>query len=223
MATKFITLEKLTLFWETVKGKIPTKTSELTNDSNFVADANYNNFSTAEKTKLAGIEDGANNYTLPAATAALLGGVKIGANITVAADGTISVEALSWDNIDGKPTNVSEFTNDAGYITKAVTDLTNYYTKTDVYSKTEVASLIGDIKTISIQKVDALPATGESNIIYLLPASTTSATNNYIEYIWVAADSTFEPIGDTQIDLANYWSKTELTEATEAEISAIFA
>ena len=47
----------------TDKPSIPTKTSDLTNDSNFVSDANYvhtdNNFTTSEKTKLAGIESGA--------------------------------------------------------------------------------------------------------------------------------------------------------------------
>ena len=47
-------------------------------------------YTTAEKTKLAGIAEGANAYTLPAASASVLGGVKIGANIAVANDGTIS-------------------------------------------------------------------------------------------------------------------------------------
>lgn len=47
-------------------------------------------YTTAEKTKLAGIAEGANAYTLPAASASVLGGVKIGANISVANDGTIS-------------------------------------------------------------------------------------------------------------------------------------
>lgn len=41
----------------------PTKTSDLTNDSNYVSDASYvhtdNNYTTAEQTKLAGIESGA--------------------------------------------------------------------------------------------------------------------------------------------------------------------
>lgn len=40
--------------------------------------------------KLNGISEGANNYTLPAATASALGGVKIGSNITNS-DGTISI------------------------------------------------------------------------------------------------------------------------------------
>ena len=45
------------------KPSIPTKTSDLTNDSNFVADANYvhtdNNFTSTEKSKLGGIASGA--------------------------------------------------------------------------------------------------------------------------------------------------------------------
>lgn len=48
-------------------------------------------------------------FTLLTATNVRLGGVKIGANITVAPDGTISV-ALT-------PTTLSEFTNDVGFIT----------------------------------------------------------------------------------------------------------
>ena len=48
-------------------------------------------YTTEEKTKLSGIDDNANNYTLPAATANALGGVKIGSNITLANGGTISI------------------------------------------------------------------------------------------------------------------------------------
>ena len=48
-----------------------------------------NDFTTAEKTKLAGIDDGANNYVLPAASATSLGGVKVGSNLTIA-DGVLS-------------------------------------------------------------------------------------------------------------------------------------
>lgn len=46
--------------------------------------------SSADKTKLNGIATSANNYTLPVATAAVLGGVKSGSGVTIAADGTIS-------------------------------------------------------------------------------------------------------------------------------------
>lgn len=50
-------------------------------------------YTTADKTKLAGIEAGANNYTLPTATASALGGIKVGANLAI--DSTTGV--LSGD------------------------------------------------------------------------------------------------------------------------------
>lgn len=49
-----------------------------------------NDYTDAEKTKLAGIEAGANNYSLPAATTSALGGVKVGSNLAVDANGVIS-------------------------------------------------------------------------------------------------------------------------------------
>lgn len=49
-----------------------------------------NDYTTAEKQKLAGIEANANNYTLPKASSSVLGGVKTGSNITNT-DGTISL------------------------------------------------------------------------------------------------------------------------------------
>lgn len=44
------------------------------------------------------------SYTLPAATSSVLGGVKIGANVNVSADGTISVAApgISQSTADGR-------------------------------------------------------------------------------------------------------------------------
>ena len=69
------------------------------NDSRFhthsnktILDAITAAFTTALKTKLDGIETGANKYVLPNATASVLGGVKQGANITIA-NGVISTHA----------------------------------------------------------------------------------------------------------------------------------
>jgi hypothetical protein len=51
------------------KPTIPTQTSQLTNNSNFIVDASYlhtdNNYTTIEKNKLSGIEASANNYIHP--------------------------------------------------------------------------------------------------------------------------------------------------------------
>jgi phage gp45-like len=49
-----------------------------------------NDYTDTEKTKLAGIEANANNYTLPAATTSALGGVSVGSNLAVDANGVLS-------------------------------------------------------------------------------------------------------------------------------------
>lgn len=56
-----------------------------------------NNYTTAEKTKLAGIAKGANNYTLPTASAQKLGGIKVGTNLSIAADGTLNATDTTYN------------------------------------------------------------------------------------------------------------------------------
>ena len=78
-----------------------------------------NDYTTAEKTKLAGL----NNYTLPTASSTQLGGVKVGAGLAIndgvlSATGGGTADAVDWSNVLNKPTNVSQFTNDAGYQTE---------------------------------------------------------------------------------------------------------
>lgn len=55
-----------------------------------------NDYTTAEKNKLSGIEASANNYTLPTASASILGGVKVGANLTIT-NGVLSADAQAVD------------------------------------------------------------------------------------------------------------------------------
>jgi hypothetical protein len=62
--------------------------------------------SSADKTKLNGIATNANNYSLPTATASVLGGVKIGTNVEVSS-GTISVPSASKTK-DGVITNSTQ-------------------------------------------------------------------------------------------------------------------
>lgn len=98
------------------------------------------------------------------------------------------------------PVALSELTNDTNFIDNTVANLVNYYTKT------EVGGLIGAIATIQISVVDQLPASGQSNIIYLVPKAGGSGQNVKDEYLWTG--SAFEKIGDTEIDLSNYLTKT---------------
>lgn len=138
-----------------------------------------NDYTSAEKTKLAGIE--------------------AGAEVNVQSDwgqGNASSDAF----IKNKPTKLSEFTNDSGFITTTVNNLTNYYLKT------QVDNLIGSVSTISITVVQTLPETGQSNTIYLVPQDP-SNPNIYNEYVY--ANNTWVNIGSSEIDLSDYYTKTE--------------
>lgn len=218
MATKFVSVDKLALFLDKIKLLIPTKTSQITNDSNFPSDANYvhtdNNFTNDLKTKLDNIASGANQYTLPTASADTKGGIKVGSGLSIT-DEVLSVSIKK----------TSQLTNDGAdgsdpFITKVVNDLTNYYKKSETYTKTEVDNKIAAIKTITLSVVETLPATGQSNVIYLVPKKGGSGTNVKDEYLWTG--TAFEKIGDTSIDLSGYWAKADLVEATNDEINALF-
>ena len=87
-----------------------------------------NDFTTAYKAKLDGIEAGANNYTLPTAAATVKGGVKVGVFGGLKMDGetlvvnlsSANIPSLDWSKItSGKPTTL------AGY------GITDAYTKTE--------------------------------------------------------------------------------------------
>lgn len=73
-------------------------------DANNVISATYQDatesdsglMSANDKAKLNGIESGANAYSLPVATDAILGGVKQGTNVSIGADGTLSATDTTY-------------------------------------------------------------------------------------------------------------------------------
>ena len=52
--------------------------------------------STTDKTKLDGIESGANNYSLPKATSSTLGGIIVGDNLSISNDGKLSADDMTY-------------------------------------------------------------------------------------------------------------------------------
>ena len=134
----------------------------------------------------------------------------------------LSSEASTRSSADTALGNRIATLENAGYITKAVNDLTNYYTKSNTYTKTEVNNLIGSLKTIQISVVASLPSTGQSNIIYLV-AHSHGTGDIYDEYIWVADSSKFEKIGNTDIDLSGYvpTSRTVNGKALSSNITIV--
>ena len=85
----------------------------------------------------------------------------------------------------------------------------NSYTPTSDYNpatKKYVDDLISTISTLSFQVVTELPTTDiQTNIIYLVPSTTSSEQNVYDEYIYI--NNVWEKIGSTAIDLSNYLAK----------------
>jgi len=108
----------------------------------------------------------------------------------------------------------------SGFINNAVNDLVNYYTKSDTYTKTEVNNLIAAISTVSLEVVNSLPTQDISTTtIYLVPKTTAETNNVYDEYVYIS--NTWELIGSTEVDLTNYYTKTEINnkfiKLTQAE------
>ena len=116
------------------------------------------------------------------------------------------------------PEKTSDIQNDSGFITNTVNNLANYYLKSETYTKTEVSNLINAAVSGRFQKVNALPAQGEANVIYLVPKATVLVDNIYDEYIW--EDSSWELIGDTQIDLSGYVTDADLTAALQNYVTS---
>lgn len=122
----------------------------------------------------------------------------------------IGVSYTNVDNTPNIPSKTSDLTNDSGFITNSVNNLVNYYLKNEVYTKQEVAELIGAIQQFHYEVVQELPQTGETNIMYLVPKSTSQTNNVYDEYVY---SNGWEKIGDTEIDLTNYVTITMLNQA----------
>lgn len=74
-----------------------------------------NDYTNADKEKLAGIEANANNYTLPMASSSTLGGIKVGAGLEIKDDGTLNstyggtADSVDWSGVMNKPTTLAGY------------------------------------------------------------------------------------------------------------------
>lgn len=116
------------------------------------------------------------------------------------------------------PTKVSDLTNDTGFITKSVNDLTNYYLKTNTYTKSEVDSLVAGKVVFVVVSVLPEASIETMNKIYLIPSESSSVGNVKDEYITVDNGTMYvwEKIGSTSVDLSNYYTKAQTDSAISA-------
>lgn len=165
------------------KYKVAFKTSQLNNDAGFITNAvsnliNYYNKTTIDE-KLANI-DLSDYYT------------------KTESDGRyVLTTNFSWNNLANKPTSLSDFINDEGFITNTVSNLTNYY------DKSSIDNIVATLKTGAFQVVNELPSSGTEGIVYLVGTEAP-----YTMYIW--ENNAFLNIGTTEVNLDGYVKGTNL-------------
>ena len=142
----------------------PTTTSDLTNDSNFVADANYvhtdNNFTTTEKNKL--------------------GNIAAGAEVNVQSDWSVT-STTSDAYIKNKPSipqNTSDLTNDSNFVSDA-----SYVHTDNNYTTTEKDKLSGIASGAEVNVQADWNVTTTTSDAYIknkpsIPSATSDLTND---------------------------------------------
>lgn len=199
---------------------IPTKTSDLENDSDFVSDDDYvhtdNNYDDTAKNAVDALGT-ASTYDVPESGNASNSQVVKGDDSRLRDNRDPNPHTHSKADITDFPTNVSAFNNDSGFITNTVNNLANYYLKSETYTRAEVEQLIAAIKQGKFEIVAELPASGDANVIYLVPKSTAQTSNSYDEYVYI--NNAWEKIGDTDIDLSGYVTDDELTTALQSYLT----
>lgn len=258
--SKFLDQNGLLYFWQKMKafvtGSVPTKTSQLTNDSGYITQSDVpdaitidsalsgtsgnpvqnkvintalsgkvdkvsgkglstNDYTTDEKTKLEGIATGANKYTLPAATASVLGGVKIGDNITNSS-GTISVTKEDVTGALGytpptKDTTYSEATTDVDGLMSSEdkTKLDGIAAGANKYTLPTAGSSLGGVKTTSkVTSTSGLTAVPIiSGVPYYKDTTYGAATSSANGLMSKADKAKLDAFGDA----STYALKTDIT------------
>lgn len=165
---------------------IPTKTSQLTNDSQY---QNATEVNTKIDTKLG---------TLDVPTTG--GETKYICSISQT-NGVISAEQKDFDN------SVDD---------RIMTLLNRGSLADQSFVMEHIENAVGKITSFEYKIVDSLPSTseGKKGVIYLVAHSGSTSQNSYDEYIFLPAEGStaarYEKIGTTDIDLTPYAKKTEI-------------
>ena len=82
-----------------------------------------------------------------------------------------------------------------------------------------VTNAIAGISGFHAEIVSELPASGQSNILYLVAKSTAASGDGYDEYLYI--NGGWERVGSTDIDLSGYVQAADMHAITNTEISDI--
>lgn len=171
---------------------IPTKTSQLTNDSNYQTNGDVDAKVSLELGKL--------NYD-----------VKDQAESEINPDYFLSDITQSNGKIHAS--KVSFHTKWEGEFSQSIA---NGYAVTRPIVTQMISKSVGEITSFEYKIVASLPSTteGKKGVIYLVAHSGSTTNNVYDEYIFLPAEGSmaarYEKIGTTDIDLTPYAKKTEI-------------
>ena len=242
---KYLDYDGLLYFWGKIKDKLNNKVDKVEGK-----DLSTNDYTTAEKDKLAGIASGANKTTVENVLTSTST-----ANALSAAQGKVLKDLIETKgNGNGDMTKAVYDTDGDGvvdnskaleghaasYFAKA-TDITGFITMQQVEAKgyqtaTQVNTAItgkgyqtASQVTSAINSAIAGVTQFDLQVVSSLPTKGVKgviylmAGDAYDEYVWVESKSAFEKIGNTDIDLSAYMKKTDLTAIANSEIDTILA
>lgn len=122
----------------------------------------------------------------------------------------LDTKLTTVDIVAGRNIEIDTVGNAVVIHSEASVDLSNYY------NKVEIDEMLSDIEGLELVLVDTLPATGQSGKIYLLKIE---GSTNREEYLWV--NNQWELIGDTSVDLSNYYNKTEVNTLLNNKVDKV--
>ena len=202
----------LTVTNKAVDVTVPTNTSDLTNDSNFVADSSYvhtdNNFTNDLKTKLTGVASGAQVNVIE----------------TIKVNGTSQTVTSKAVDIT-VPTNNNQLTNGAGY-----------QTASDVSTAIDnkISSVYKPKGSVAFANLPSATSANEGNVYNITDSFTT--TSSFVEgegktypagtnvVIVNTSGTTYKyDVLSGVVDLSGYVQSSDLVAITNAEIDVIVA
>ena len=126
---------------------------------------------------------------------------------TLTAGDNISIDSGNTISVIGMPENISDLTNDSGFVTieDVIDDSESSSGKT--YSSTKINELISNLNQFNVVVVNELPSAGTSHTLYFVPQSGASGSDVMDEYMWI--ENTWELVGTTRIDLSQYYTVAE--------------
>lgn len=180
--------------------------------------------------KISGKDLSSNDYT--DSDKSKLAGIEAGAQVNPIVDDVLSDN--SSNPIQNKAVSQA-IGNKADKASPQFTGIPTAPTADSGSSSTQIATtefvsnaIVNALKNISGVKLivlddGKLPDVGEDGGIYLVPLSDKEENNSYAEWVYITDKSKWERIGTTEVDLSNCVKYSDIKEITEEEIRAMFA